>query len=115
MGKKWTMFLLVALLISGIPCASYAAKFKLMDIDLDLSGSVRLDMGYKFSDLGSTPTAPAGQESRQTDWFVQVPNNSRLGLRTTYENIGAYYEIGFNTRNNPSTNTNLDREKNSGS
>jgi hypothetical protein len=107
MGKKWTMFLLVAVLITGIPCASYAAKFKLADIDWDLSGSARLDVGYKFSDLGSTPTTPAGQESRQTDWFAQVPNNSRLGLRSTYENVSAYYEIGFNTRNNPGTNTNL--------
>ena len=97
MGKKWTMFLLVAVLITGIPCASYAAKFNLADIDWELSGSVRLDTGYRFSDLGSTPATPAGQESRQTDWFLENPGNSRLGLKTTYENIFAYYEVGIPT------------------
>ncbi len=97
MGKKWLSILTMFFLITGIPAAAYAAKFKLADIDWELSGSVRLDTGYRFSDLGSTPTTPAGQESKQTDWFLENPGNSRLGLKATYENILAYYEVGIPT------------------
>jgi hypothetical protein len=97
MGKKWILALAVVVLITGIPGASHAAKFKLADIDWELSGSIRLDAGYRFSDLGSTPETPAGQESKQTDWFLENPGNSRLGLKATYGGVLAYYEVAVPT------------------
>jgi hypothetical protein len=97
MGRKWILALVMIVLITGIPGASHAAKFKLADIDWELSGSIRLDAGYRFSDLGSTPETPAGQESKQTDWFLENPGNSRLGLKATYGGVLAYYEVAVPT------------------
>jgi hypothetical protein len=97
MGKKWILAIAAIILILGLPGASHAYKFKLADVDWELGGSVRFDMGYRFSDLGSTPVMPAGQESKQTDWFLENPGNSRLNLKATYDNIMAFYEVGIPT------------------
>jgi hypothetical protein len=97
MGRKLILALVMIVLITGIPGASNAAKFKLAEIDWELSGSIRLDAGYRFSNLGSTPETPAGQESKQTDWFLENPGNSRLGLKATYGGVLAYYEVAVPT------------------
>lgn len=103
MGKIIIYALAAILLFSGIPGVSYAYKFKLADVDWVIGGSARLDMGYSFSDLGSTPTSPAGQESKLKDWFLENPGNSRLNLRATYNDISAFYEIGIPTNSNEAT------------
>jgi hypothetical protein len=97
MGKKWILALIMVVLITGIPGASHAYKFTLADVNWELGGSIRLDAGYRFSDLGSTPETPAGQESKQTDWFLENPGNSRLGLKATYNGVLAYYEVAVPT------------------
>jgi len=97
MGKKWILALIMVVLITGIPGASHAYKFTLADVNWELGGSIRLDAGYRFSDLGSTPETPAGQESKQTDWFLENPGYSRLGLMATYNGVLAYYEVAVPT------------------
>jgi hypothetical protein len=102
MGKKLIYALAAIVLFTGIPGASYAYNFKLADVDWTIGGSVRLDVVYKFSDLGSVPT---GQESKVKDWYLENPGNSRLYLKATYNRITAFYEdavptnpVGWYTR-----------------
>lgn len=71
-----------------------AVSFKFGEADISVGGSVRYDVGYKFSDLGDVPATPAGQEDSLTDFFLES-GLSRANLKVSYDKITGFAEIGF--------------------
>ncbi|MCD6570772.1 MAG: hypothetical protein J7L53_08740 [Deltaproteobacteria bacterium] len=101
--KRCTLVLALAtFMVCGFTLLSPAATFKIGDIDWSLGGSVRLDAGYQFSDLGdqaliSSSSLLTYPEDSQTDFFLENPGNSRIRLKAQYDEMIGYVEVGLDS------------------
>ena len=74
----------------------HAASFKMGDVDMTLGGSARIDIGWQLSDFGDVQD---GKLDSKTDFFCKNPGNSRIKLKTVYDTMTGYAEVGFKSDN----------------
>ena len=73
-----------------------AASFKMGDVDMTLGGSARIDIGWQLSDFGDVQD---GKLDSKTDFFCKNPGNSRIKLKTVYDTMTGYAEVGLKSDN----------------
>lgn len=81
-----------------------AASFKAGDVDCSLTGSVRIETGYRITDYGDVPATYTQDDKK--DYYLENPGTSRVGFGATYGKLTGYAEIGINdaaARNTVST------------
>jgi hypothetical protein len=102
---------LAVISILAIACVfqANAANFQLGDANVLIGGSLRYDIGWKRSDLGSTPVTPAGQVSEKTTFFNEVPIDNRLFLGVAYDKIKSFLDIAIKG-NDPGSNAITNRQ-----
>lgn len=94
--RKLWIFTIASLISCCITMQSHAASFKLGDVDMTLGGSARLDVGWQSSDFGDVQD---GRLDSKTDFFCKNPGNSRVKVKTVYDTMTGYAEIGLKSDN----------------
>lgn len=61
--------------------------------DFAIGGSVRIDSGWIFSDLGDTQGI--GNEDSQTNFFLINPGNGRINFKATVADVTGFIEFGL--------------------
>ena len=89
--KKFWVSALAVLLAIGLSIPAVAATFKIGDADFKLSGSIRVNAAYQFTDKGDIKV---GTEDSETDFFIKNPGNSRGSVWAKYENVSGFIEYG---------------------
>lgn len=85
--KKIFVLAAAAVFVLGMSAPSWAVA------DFAIGGSVRIDAGWRFTDLGDV-NEPGGEDS-QTNFFLVNPGNGRINFKATVGDVMGFFEFGM--------------------
>jgi len=89
--KKIFVLAAAAVFVLGMTAPSWAVA------EFAIGGSVRLDAGWQFSDLGDSQGFTAGRanEDSQTQFFLVNPGNGRINFKATVGDVTGFMEFAM--------------------